>query len=234
MKPALALVFYNYLIPRPLLVDELKSSAKELIDTPKEKEDEKLSIKSGNNTPIYGLPSILDSLIRGIGRFYETKIENYFNRIGFRFITENIRYSSSRIMLNLFQKQAIGLDILATGLKKSLEIAIGTAIVDPNREAEHLKRISSGFANMIARLGTRVGLVGLKILDKSQFSFKTLVDEFVSRTICRVLYIDSENPIIGIGCRTLEQFAINEWVRNLPLWNQIITKFHSKETDITK
>ena len=210
---------YNYFIPQPI-----KSAGKKFNRTGKRTVNNNgVSIRSGNNTPIYGLPSIWDSLLRGIGRYYETKIDDYFLRIGFRFLTENIRYVTSRGLLNLFQKQKIGLDLLTIGFKKSLEISLGTAIVDPNREPERLKRMGSGFFNMVARLGSRVGLVGLNILDKKQFSYKILADEFLSRTLCRALYIDSENPFWGIGCRTVEQFAINEWVRNLPIYKFVLS-----------
>ncbi|GEM_PF-5320270 len=220
---------YRYLIPAPVLKQECIIAGQE---THLEKllDKENLSIRNGNNTPIYGLPSVLDSLIRGAGRYYETKIENYFTRIGFRFITENIRYASSRGLLNYFQKQEIGLDILSMGLKKSLEITLGTAIIDPNRESERLKRMGRGLFNMVARLGSRIGLVGLKILKSDQFSYKTLADEFLSRTLCRILYLDSDNWFVGIACRTVEQFGINEWVRHLPAYNYILSKLSNPPT----
>lgn len=220
-------VLYNYFIPQPILEQGGSQNGK----PPAQGNNGVVSIKSGNNTPIRGLPSILDSFLRGVGRYWETKIENYFTRIGFRFLTENLRYSSSRILLNYFQKQKNSLDLLWIGLRKSLEITLGTAIVDPNREAERLRRMTSGFSNMVARLGSRAGLVGLNLLPENQFSYKTLPDEFLGRTICRALYIDSDNPLLGIGCRTVEQFAINEWVRTLPVYKHIISNISKSNAE---
>lgn len=225
----------DYLIPRPLTAVVAKKNPadteEEAISTD---ESPKASISKSNNTPIYGLPSILDSLIRGTGRYYETFIDSYFNRIGFRFISEVIRYSSSRSLLNLFLKKKLDSELITVGLKKSLEITIGTAIIDPNREEERTKRMGRGFLNMVSRLGARVSLVGLGLLDKKQFSFKPLIDEFLGRTICRALYLKSENPILGVGCRTVEQFAINEWVRNMPFYNMFLENFISLDKKIEK
>ena len=36
--------------------------------------------------------------------------------------------------------------------------------------------------------------------------------------------MDSESLFIGVACRTIEQFAINEWVRNLPFYNLVLSK----------
>jgi hypothetical protein len=208
---------YSYFIPQPI-IRTLPSSGKNDL--------QKISMENANNTPIMGLPSILDSFIRGAGRYYETNMENYANRIGFRFITENVRYLSSRSLLHLFQKQIkeINLNMFLTGIRKSLEITMGTAIVDPNRQIDKFKRMGTGFLNMFARLGSRIGLIGIGVLKASQFDYKTLSDEFLSRTLCRLLFIDTENPIVGVGCRTVEQFAINEWVRSLPFYNLVISK----------
>lgn len=198
-----------------------------LIPQPSQKEDHRkqsISISSGNNTPICGLPSIYDSLVRGIGRYYETFMDNYFLRVPFRFATEVFRYLTSRAFLNCFTKEKTDKQLLITGIKKSLEITLGTALVDPNRQTNHFERMKTGFLNMVARLGIRLGFVGLNILDKKHFSFKTLIDEFLSRTLCRMIYLDSNDLIIGIGCRTFEQFVINEWVRKLPFGNQILLK----------
>ncbi len=225
----------DYLIPRPLTDVKVKKNTTDVEEAISTNKSPKASISKSNNTPIYGIPSILDSVIRGIGRYYETLIDNYFNRVGFRFVTELLRYTSSRSLLNLFLKNKFDSNLLKVALKKSLEITIGTAIIDPNKEEKRTKRMGEGFLNMVSRLGARVGLVGLGLLDKKQFSFKPLIDEFLSRTLCRVLYLKSENPILGIGCRTVEQFAINEWVRNMPFYNiflgNLISSNKSKDTE---
>lgn len=178
-----------------------------------------------NNTPISGMPSILDSLIRGVGRYLEVLMESQLIRVPFRFFTEIIRYGSSRSLQDILSKKELDHKKLwITGIKKSLEITIGTAIVDPNRQTNRLVRMGTGFLNMVARTAARGGLTLAKILDKTQCGLRTLTDEFLSRTFCRIIYLDSENPIIGIGCRTLEQFGINEWIRHLPVNNKILAK----------
>ncbi|MBI3590034.1 MAG: hypothetical protein HY094_01490 [Candidatus Melainabacteria bacterium] len=182
----------------------------------------KLEINLANNTPISGVPSLIDSSIRGIGRYFETLIDNYFIRIPFRFITETFRYGSSRSIQNILENKKADKELWITGVKKSLEITIGAAIIDPNRQSGYLARAGTGFLNMATRLGARAGMTALKILNKKQLNFKTLVDEFLSRTFCRIVYLASENPVIGIGCRTIEQFLINEWVRHLPFANKIL------------
>lgn len=222
----LSRAFIDYLIPKPEegFLRESTSTTNTKTIEPESKKTENLSMSNANNTPIYGLPSIVDSFIRGIGRFAETKIEHSLYRIGFRFATEIGRYSSSRALLNFFQEKEITSELLTTAVKKSLEITLGTAIIDPNRRTDKYERMGTGFLNMVARLGSRVGLVGSGILKSNQFNFKTLADEFSSRTFCRLLFVDSDNPLMGIACRTVEQFAINEWVRNLPIYNLLLAK----------
>ena len=204
---------------------EIKTSAHENKIIP----HAKLEINSANNTPISGLPSLIDSSIRGVGRYFETLIDSYFIRIPFRFITEILRYGSSRSIQNTIANKKSDKELWITGIKKSLEITIGAAIVDPNRQNSHLVRIGTGFLNMATRLGARAGMTALSILNKKQFSLKTLVDEFLSRTLFRAVYLASENPVIGIGCRTIEQFLINEWVRHLPFANKILPGFSKNQ-----
>lgn len=194
---------------------------------PKPKKE--LSMSNSNNTPIYGIPSLIDSAFRGVGRFIETHIHNYFVRIGFRYITEILRYTSSRTALSYIEQKPVDPELLKIALKKALEIAMGAAVIDPNRETNYEKRIGGGFLNMFARLGARTLMIATKLLKPHQFSLKTLVDEFVSRTLCRVLFINSKNPLVGIGCRTIEQFAINEWLRNLPMYNLVLSHFDKKK-----
>ena len=193
---------------------------------PKGTETEPVSISSGNNTPISGLSSILDSLLRGVGRYIETFINNYFVRLLFRFATENVRYGSSRSLQKMLAKENLDKEtwkeILTVGFKKSLEIAIGTGIIDPNRQKTRLVRMGTGFLNQVARTAVRAVMLWTKVLNKNQFSLKTLVDEFLARTICRFLYIDSDNPILGIGWRTVEQLGINKWMKHLPFNNMLL------------
>lgn len=231
---AISQTLVNYFIPQPETINIEKESKPMSPIAPNEKKAEELSMSNANNTPIFGLPSILDSFIRGVGRYLETKIEHSLYRIGFRFLTEIGRYSSSRALLNYFLKKEISSEILSTAVKKSLEITLGTAIIDPNRRTDKYERMGTGFLNMFARLGSRVGLVGAGILKSNQFSYRTLADEFSSRTLCRLLFINSDNPIIGVLCRTVEQFAINEWVRTLPIYNLLLSKLSYNEKPLIK
>ncbi len=181
----------------------------------------KISINESNNSPISGLPSLLDAGIRGIGRFAETKINNYFIRIAFRFLSELGRFTASRSLQKHLNQDTVGLDLLKVGATKALEITLGSAIIDPNRETNYFKRAGKGLLNMISRLGARFAMMGIGLIKKGQLSLNTLIDEFSSRTLCRMLFIKSNNPILGILNRTVEQLAINEWLRALPLSKNI-------------
>ena len=209
-------LLHSYLIPKP--------SSKSQSDGFTSQEPKS---NSGNNTPISGVPSILDSLIRGLGRGYETTLDSSVYRLSFRFMTENFRYLSSRALLNYFQKEQIKWNVLVTGLSKAIEITGGSALSDPNREPNCLIRMKKGFYNQVARVGTRAGLVGLKMLNHKamnskyvlgQMGFVKLADEFLSRVIFRVFDVTSDYKAITIVTRTFSQFLINEWLRIMPLY----------------
>lgn len=180
------------------------------------------SINQANNSPISGLPSALDSAVRGVGRFIETKISSQLNRILFRFASEVLRFCSSRTLESHLKKEPMKENLLQTSITKALEITIGSALIDPNRETNYLKRCGKGLLNMIARLGARFAMTSLNWIKKEQLNLKTILDEFASRTICRLLCLNSKNPMLGILTRSIEQFAINEWLRFLPISNQFL------------
>ena len=171
----------------------------------------------------FGLTSIVDSVLRALGRFLESSFmkEKLIVRLPFRYISETIRYGVSRMIQNIKEKKPIQ-DLWITGLKKSIEITFGSGFIEPNLFDERLQRVGAGFLNTIVRLIGRGGLVLSKVLSKENFNLKILLDEFVARTSARLIYFDTDNSMLRMGALTLEQLFINQWLAKLPIKEYVL------------
>ena len=178
---------------------------------------------------ITGLPSIVDAALRATGRFIEVKTmkENPVLRLPFRYISETVRYGLSRLVKNklitdLKEKIKTAKEIWIEGLKKSIEITIGSGIIEPNLFDERLQRVGAGFLNTIVRLIPRGVLVFTEFLDKKNLNLKKLLDEFIARTAARLIYFDTDQAPIRLGFLTLEQLFINQWLAKMPLKEYVL------------
>ncbi len=177
---------------------------------------------------ITGLPSIVDALFRALGRYLEVSFmkENPFVRLPFRYISETVRYGVSRLVKNKLIKdikeKTDTTKEWVTGLKKAIEITIGSAVIEPNLYEERFARVGAGFLNTIVRFLARTGLVLTKILNKENLNSKTLLDESFVRTSARLIYSDTDNTPLRVGLLTLEQLFINQWLAQMPLKEHVL------------
>ncbi len=183
---------------------------------------------------ITGIPSIVDSVLRAVGRFIESYLmkEKPMARLGFRYCSETVRYGLSRLVKNINEKTTTAKEIWVKGLKKAVEITIGSAVIEPNMFEERMERVGAGFLNAAVRIGGRNILAFTKILDRGSLNLKALLDEFISRTSARLLYFNTDSPYIRMGMLTLEQIFINEWLAKMPMKEHIVPWLEKKECEL--
>ena len=187
---------------------------------------------SGENPPKYfgveGLPSVTDAVLRAGSRYLEVSFmkENLILRLPFRYGAETVRYGLSRLVKNKLiediKKRTSTTKEWLEGLKKAVEITIGSGLIEPNLFDERLQRVGAGFLNTIARITARGGLVLSNIADKENLNLKNLLDEFVARTSARLIYSNTDNAPARIGLLTLEQLFINQWLAKMPVREYIL------------
>ena len=178
---------------------------------------------------ITGLPSIVDAGIRALGRYIEISSmrESPLIRLPFRYGSETVRYGLSRLVKrslaeDIKEKVKAAKEIWIEGLKKSIEITVGSGFIEPNLFDERLQRVGAGFLNTIVRLVPRGALVFSNFLDKENLNLKKLLDEFIARTSARLIYADTENAPLRVGLLTLEQLFINQWLAKMPVKEYVL------------
>lgn len=174
---------------------------------------------------ITSAPIIFDAVFRGLVRYLEsTSFNDSIVRLPFRFITETARYGTGMTMGKLIEGKKIDKEIWLTGLRKALENTAATVIFEPNKFNNRFVRMGVGFANMFVRFAARVGLVALNFVTPQEAEIENIADEFLGRSLLRGIYIDSEEPLLGIAGRTVEQLGINAVLATLPIKNRVIPK----------
>lgn len=174
--------------------------------------------------------SIYDAFFRALIRWYESvSLNSSLLRIPFRGISEVARYTSGGVLKDLFDKGKINKKaIFASSARRALENTIATTVIEPNRFENRALRMVVGFANMVVRVTSRLLLGALDIISPDELEIESIGDEFVSRSLLRGIYMQSDNPLIGIGVRTAEQLGINELLRYTPFKN-LLSKVSKKQ-----
>ena len=177
---------------------------------------------------ITGLPSIIDATLRATGRYIEVKTmkENPVLRLPFRYISETVRYGLSRLVKNKLikdiNKRTTTTKEWIEGLKKAIEITIGSGVIEPNLFDERLQRVGAGFLNTVVRVFARGGMVLSTIANKENLNLKKLLDEFIARTSARLIWFDTDKAPIRLGILTLEQLFINQWLAKMPIKEYVL------------
>lgn len=162
---------------------------------------------------------LYDAGFRGVMRYLEaSKFSDTVLRIPFRAVSEFLRHSTGASLDLIVNKEKITKKVLFPAIRRSLENAVGTTIIDPNTLGSgKVVRMTAGFANMVIRLATRVLLAALDIVEPGELDMESLGDELVGRTLPRAICSSTMNPIIGIGVRVVEQLGINELTHLSPI-----------------
>ena len=153
--------------------------------------------------------SSYDALVRGVARFVEKFIDNKILRVLYRLGTESIRKVSEISLINYFGNKETNKQDYITALLRAFEHVPATSFIEPNLFESKLQRILAGFGNMAVRFATRFGFYKVNAINFEELGLKNSLDEFLSRAVLRAVYVDSTNPIVGIGVRVLEQLFIN-------------------------
>lgn len=166
----------------------------------------------------------IDALLRGIFRFTETFITNPVTRIGFRAVSETTRKSAELIGFKALKGETVTKADWTKTAVRILENTAGSAVFEPNQYTNRLVRVGVGLANMIVRFATRAGLYAAKIIDTGALGLDHVTDELFGRSVLRAIFADTNNPVIGIGTRFLEQLGINATVHVQPIKNYLSKK----------
>jgi len=154
--------------------------------------------------------SVFDSVLRGPLRYFESFIESQLLRVLYRLVTELARKTSELAFMNVLDKKKVfSMKDFIDGSVRALEHVPATVMVEPNLFDSTIPRVLAGIGNMAVRFVTRFGFYATKSIDRDALGEKNMLDEFTSRSLFRVVYTNSDNLVIAIGTRILEQLLIN-------------------------
>ncbi|MBI3590327.1 MAG: hypothetical protein HY094_02975 [Candidatus Melainabacteria bacterium] len=167
---------------------------------------------------------ISDAVLRGPVRFVEKFIDNQFLRVLYRLATESVRKTSEVLLVNFLENKKTTKKDVVPALVRALEHVPATAIVEPNLFESGFQRLLAGFGNMTLRFITRFGFCQAGVIKRGELGEKNLPDEFLSRSLFRTIFVNSDNPALGIGVRILEQALINLNLHVMKPLNRLIQK----------
>lgn len=181
--------------------------------------------KAHQSTPVTSLPrevekpddlgkniarSIFDSIFRGVIRYGESLINNPLVRVPYRLGTETARKTSEIAFLNILnQKKAFSLDDLEKGAMRTLEHGPVSLLKAPGLYESAFVRPLAGLGDMTIRFASRFVLSEVNPTSSEALNEKNIFDEFLSRSLFRIIPVNFENPFAGIGMRALEQLGID-------------------------
>ncbi len=170
--------------------------------------------------------SLIDAVLRGLFRFPEKELESWLRPV-YRFGTEFIRKGSESSVIQLLEHKNLSKDSLYVGLKRALENAASTIVLEPNLSSDRINRVVLGFGNMVTRFGARLAMFGLNLINKDELKLKDLHEEFFARSFFRLAYFSSSSTFGGIAIRSFEQFLINSSLHLVKPASKLIALFNS-------
>lgn len=171
------------------------------------------SNEASSNNQLSTVPFILDAVYRGIVRTGEVAFPHL--RFG-RPLTEFVRYFGADSIEKSLKKEKVTNQVWSNSIRRALENSLATVLFEPNKFENRGARIFIGFLNNLVRFAARVALVVLSFINPEDINPSDFLDESLSRTFPRGLYLDTTNPLIGAGVRTVEQLVINSGLRWKP------------------
>jgi hypothetical protein len=168
-----------------------------------------------------------DAAYRALARLGESFCENPYLRVLYRGGTEIGRKTGELVGYKAIVGEKIQSSDWMHALVRSAENTVGSAILEPSLYTNRLARMGVGFLNMVARAATRGIMFAANLIQKQELGLEHFVDEGLSRTLCRGIFIDS-SPSVRTAMSFVEQFGINAWVHNLPA-TKMLQKFSSKK-----
>ncbi len=204
--------------PKPQV--EQQASSVEPSEIPVKRRETKEENKSTTPKPVNKMDyvgkgvarSLFDSVFRGVIRYFESFFDSQLLRVLYRLGTETLRKSSEIAFLNVLdKKKSFSLNDFVNGTKRALEHIPATAIIEPSFFEGSIPRVLAGLGNMAIRFASRYGLYKISSNSTSRETLgeKNLLDEFAGRSLARVIPVNFDNPVGGIGMRILEQLTID-------------------------
>ena len=129
-------------------------------------------------------------------------------------------------MLNYLDNKKTSKKDYITSLLRAFEHVPATSFIEPNLFEGKFQRILAGFGNMAVRFAARLGFYKVNAISHEDLGLKNTLDEFLGRSVLRAVYVDSTNPIIGIGVRVLEQLLINLNLHVVKPLNRLFPNVH--------
>jgi len=168
---------------------------------------------------------VADAGIRALARYAEIFCESPLLRIPVRALTETMRKFTELIGFKALSGESIGKADYKKAAGRIFENTVSSAILEPSMYTTRAVRMGVGFANAGLRVAARGLMFMTSFLEKEGLGLEHVLDEGASRTICRAIFSNSENPLIRIGASFLEQLGINFWVHTVPVlktFNKIV------------
>lgn len=166
--------------------------------------------------------SFSDSLIRSFIRIPEKEIENNLLRGVFRLSAEVPRKIAEGSLVNILQDKKVTKEVYTTAFKRAFENAAASTIFEPNKTDSRLKRVGLGFANMLVRIATRIGMYVANVIESDEVGLDNFSDDLFARTTGRVLSTSSDSVPMKLIAGTFEQFFINSSLHIIKPINRFI------------
>lgn len=175
---------------------------------------------------LVSIPALADSVLRAVFRFFETtKIANPFASTIFRLGSEVVRHGTTGTIREALDNRPVTRTVWVKGIRSAVENTLGRVAFNTNVSGDPADgsiknsaiRVLKGFGNMVVRVGYRLALTALDVIDPSELEPETLTDEFAGRSFSRALCLSSDNAVVGIGSRILEGTAIQAIMEHLPI-----------------
>ena len=186
---------------------------------------------SEKNKSLVSIPAFVDAVLRAVFRFAEaTVFSSPVNSTVFRLGSEIARHGTTGTIREAINNKPVTRNVLVKSVRTAIENTLGKIAFNTNVSGDPSEgsiknsavRILKGFGNMVIRVGYRVALIALDVMDPSELEPEALLDEFAGKSGGRAFCLPSDNAVVGIGSRIVEQTFINGLMENLPLKKWIL------------
>ncbi|GEM_PF-6622702 len=174
---------------------------------------------------LVSIPAMVDAVLRAVFRFAEaTVFSNPVTSTIFRLGSEVARHGTTGTIREAIDNKPVTAKVWVKGVRNAVENTLGKVAFNTNVSGDpadgsiknSVIRIFKGFGNMVVRVGYRLALIALDVIDPADIEPGTLTDEFVGKSVGRAFCLPSDNAVVGVGSRIIEQTFINGILEHLP------------------
>ena len=182
---------------------------------------------------LVSIPALADSVLRAGFRFVEaTVFSNPITSTIFRLGSEVVRHGTTGTIREAIDNKPVTREVWVKSVRSAVENTLGRIAFNTNVSGNPADgsiksstiRVLKGFGNWVVRVGYRLALVALDVMDPSELEPETLLDESVGKSFSRALCLSSDNAVVAIGSRIAEQVLIHAGLEHLPMQTWISAK----------